>query len=421
MHQRTSRISARVPAVAVTILVLAAWGCSSSKHGTTNSTAGASWSSRDTIPGATPPRVRVAAGLALLRRGALDDAEREFRLALESEPNNQDALAGLGEVQVQRGQYSDAVPLLERATRVSSQMVSAFRTLGDAHLALGELDKAAVAYRQAVALAPEDVGLRLSLARSLTEAGDYGEASSVCRQTLRFVKNAPDRQAEVYRQIGDIASLEGKTPEAVSVLYKAQELNPRDIEIARSLAAATSRGGLYAEAATACQRVLQLSPLDVGAKKQLAWVNFKLERYPISIKHYESLGDSLGTVDRYYLAQAYAKTNKTDRAVELFRAVVRTDPQNYKGVYCNMAYAYYDATRYQRAIEVSQEGLAGDSANACLKFCWAQALDKMGRHEEAIPVFEAAMADPAYNESAQRELERQRRIVRLLKTKEKTN
>jgi tetratricopeptide (TPR) repeat protein len=150
-------------------------------------------------------------------------------------------------------------------------------------------------------------------------------------------------------------------------------------------------------------------------------VNFKLERYPASIKHYEALGDSLGTVDRYYLAQAYAKTNKTDRAVELFRSVVKSDPQNYKGVYCNMAYAYYDATRYQRAIEVIQEGLAGDSANACLKFCWAQALDKLGRHEEAIPVFESTMADPAYSESAQRELERQKRIVRLLKTKDKTN
>jgi tetratricopeptide (TPR) repeat protein len=167
--------------------------------------------------------------------------------------------------------------------------------------------------------------------------------------------------------------------------------------------------------------VLQLSPLDVDAKKQLAWVNFKLERYPVSIKHYEALGESLGTVDRYYLAQAYAKTNKTDRAVELFRSVVRSDPQNYQGVYCNMAYAYYDATRYQRAIEAAREGLSGDSANACLKFCWAQALDKMGRHEEAIPVFEAALADPAYTESAQRELERQRRIVRLLKTKENSN
>jgi tetratricopeptide (TPR) repeat protein len=417
MQHRPSRLSARIPVVTAALLVLVTAGCSGSKPGPPSLGSGAA------SPAASvdPARAHLAAGADLLRHGSLDDAEREFRLVLETEPNNQDALAGLGQVQVERGQFSEAVPLLERATRVSTQMVSAFRTLGDAHLALGELEKASVAYRQAVALAPDDVGLRLSLARSLTEAGDYGEANSVCRQSLRYVKGSPEHQAQVYRQLGEIASREGKTSDAVASLYRAQELDPKDPEIARSLAVAASRGGLYAEAATACQRVLQLSPLDVAAKKQLAWVNFKLERYPISIKHYEALGDSLGTVDRYYLAQAYAKTNKTDRAVELFRAVVRTDPQNYKGVYCNMAYAYYDATRYQRAIEVTQEGLANDSTNACLKFCWAQALDKLGRHDEAIPVFEAAMADPAYNESAQRELERQRRIVRLLKTKEKTN
>jgi tetratricopeptide (TPR) repeat protein len=407
-------------AAVTTAILLTAAGCSGSKHATP--AAGIDLEAASAAAtSATAARTHVAAGNDLLQRGLLDDAEREFRIVLGAEPNNQDALAGLGQVQVRRGQYSDAVPLLERATRVSSQMVSAFRTLGDAHLALGELDKAATSYRQAVALAPEDVGLRLSLSRSLMEASEYSEATSVCRQTLRYAKNAPDRGARIYCQLGEIYSREGKSAEAVSALYKAGELDPRNAEIARSLAAAASRGGLYAEAATACQRVLQLSPLDVDAKKQLAWVNFKLERYPLSIKHYEALGESLGTVDRYYLAQAYAKTNKTDRAVELFRTVVRSDPQNYKGVYCNMAYAYYDATRYPRAIEAAREGLAGDSANACLKFCWAQALDKMGRHEEAIPVFEAALVDPAYTESAQRELERQRRIVRLLKTKENSN
>lgn len=414
MEPRTASLRASV--LAVFVFAIAAAGCSGSKPPAPTPGAGA-------VSAAPAPagRSHVATGADLLRRGLYDDAEREFRLALETEPNNQDALAGLGQVQVHRGQYTDAVPVLERATRVSSQMVTAFRALGDAHLALGELDKAAVAYQQAVALAPDDVPLRLALARSLTEAGDYNEANSVCRQTLRFVKNAPDRQAQVHRQMGETFSRAGKSSEALSSLYRAQELDPRNPEIARSLATAAARGGLYAEAATACQRVLELAPLDIDAKKQLAWVNFKLERYPLAIKHYEALGDSLGTVDRYYLAQAYAKTNKTDRAIELFRSVVRMDPQNYKGVYCNMAYAYYDATRYQRAIEVIQEGLVNDGTNACLKFCWAQALDKLGRHEDAIPVFEAASADPAYSDSAQRELERQRRIVRLLKTKDKTN
>lgn len=361
----------------------------------------------------------VASGTDFLKKGLLDEAEREFRLALEVDGNNLDALAGLGQVEVARGQYSDAVPLLERATRVSSQMVSAFRSLGDAYAATGDLPRAATAYRRAVALAPADVGIQLSLANSLIEIGEYGEARSVCKDAIRLSRGNPAELARSYRQLGEVYSREGNTPEAMAALYKAAELAPRDTEVARSVASCAARGGLYAEAVTSYNRVLKLEPLDLDAKKQLAWVNFKLERYPVAIKNYEAVGESLGTADRYYLAQAYAKSSKVDRAVELFRQVVRTDPVNYKGVYCNMAYAYYEANRYQRAIEVAREGLAGDTTSACLKYCWAQALDKLGRHEEAIPVFETVLEDPAYAESAKRELERQRRIVRLLKSKER--
>jgi tetratricopeptide (TPR) repeat protein len=363
----------------------------------------------------------VEAGRDYLARGMTDAAEREFRLALEAEPGNQEALAGLGQVNVKRGAYADAVPMLERATRSSAQMASAFRSLGDAYAALGQLDKASDAYRQAVALTPGDMGTRLALAHSLTEIGEFDEAAGLCTAAARSVKGQPAALAQVYRQLGEVRSRQGSTPEALSAYYRAAELAPEDPEVARGVADAAVRSGLYAEAATALNRVLNLAPLDLAAKKQLAWVNFKLERYPIAIRHYEAVGDSLGTADRYYLAQAYAKSSKTDRAVELFREVARLDPQNYKGVYCNMAYAYFDASRYQRAIDTAREGLKSDTANACLRFCWAQALDKMGKHDEAIPVFETVVADPAYAEPARRELERQRRIVKLLKTKERGN
>jgi tetratricopeptide (TPR) repeat protein len=366
-------------------------------------------------------RRQVQAGNDYLKHEQYDDAEHAYRLALEADPASQEALAGLGQVAVKRGRYTEALPLLERATRVPTQIVSAFRSMGDAYAAIGELEKASVAYRQAVALAPNDLSMRASLARSLTETGAYDEALDVCRGSLRVARNDPGMLARAYAQLGEVLSRSGRVADAVSAYYKASELAPRDAELARGFATCAARAGLYAEAASAYGRVLAISPLDVNAKRQKAWVNFKLERWQNSIKDYESVRDSLGTVDRYYLAQAYARLSKTDRAVEHFREVIRLDPENYKGVYCNMAYAYYDANRYDRAISVIQEGLKADSGSACLKYCWAQALDKLGRHEEAIPMFEAVLGDPTYAETAQRELERQKRIVRLLRSKEKGN
>ncbi|HEY7728016.1 MAG TPA: tetratricopeptide repeat protein [Candidatus Eisenbacteria bacterium] len=364
-------------------------------------------------------RRHVQAGNDFLRSGQYDDAERAYRLALEADPASHEALAGLGQVEVRRGRYTEALPLLERATRVPTQIVSAFRSLGDAYAAVGDLEKASISYRQAVALAPNDLSMRFALARALTDVGSYDEAQEICRGSLRIARGDVAMQSRAYAQLGEVFSRSGRVADAISAYYKAGELAPRDPDLARGFATCAARAGLYAEAAAAYGRVLALSPLDVGAKKQLAWVNFKLERWQNSIKDYESVRDSLGTVDRYYLAQAYARINKTDRAVEHFREVIRLDPENYKGVYCNMAYAYYDANRYERAISVIREGLAADSGSACLRYCWAQALDKLGRHEEAIPMFEAVLHDPAYAESAQRELERQKRIVRLLRSKEK--
>ncbi|HLQ67578.1 MAG TPA: tetratricopeptide repeat protein [Candidatus Limnocylindrales bacterium] len=398
-----------------------ALGCSSSRGSVTaNPEPGAASAPPAVAPAATA-RAHVEAGHDYMNRGLYDDAEREFRLALESEPGNQSALAGLGRAEVKRGAYTDAVTHLEQATRTTTQMVSALRSLGDAYVALGQMDKAATAYREAVALTPNDLDTRLSLATSLTEIGEYDEAISVCNSSLRLGKGQPKTLARIYQRLGEVSARQGSTPEAMSFYYHAAELNSEDVTIARGVASAAVRGGLYAEAATSLNRVLLLAPLDVAAKKQLAWVNFKLERYPNAIHDYEAVGDSLGTADRYYLAQAYAKSAKVDRAVELYRQVARLDPQNYKGVYCNMAYAYYEANRYQRAIEAAREGLREDSSSACLRFCWAQALDKLGKHDEAIPVFETVVADPAYAEPAKRELERQRRIVRLLKTKERGN
>lgn len=426
-----TRPSRSTQALVITAFLLSA-GCASHErpHGSPEaSTAGVGGNSVSApTPEATAPapkplsrqqeaRRNIEAGNDLVKRGQYDEAEHLFRLALEADPGSLEAVAGLGRIAVHRGQYLEAVPLLERATKVSSQIVSAFQALGDAYAGAGDVERAAGAYRQAVALAPENLESRLSLARSLTEIGEYSEAEDICSRSMRIARDDPAGLSRVHQALGELYSRTGNSPAAMSAYYKAAELNPRDVEVTRGMAGCAVRAGLYAEAAAAYTKVLQLAPLDLSAKKQLAWVDFKLERYPLAISHYEAIRDSLGTVDRYYLAQAYAKSNRVDRAVEQYREVVRLDKENYRGVYCNMAYAYYEANRYESAINVAHEGLQADSTSACLHFCWAQALDKLGRHQDAIPVFEAALDDPAYADAAKRELERQHRIVRLLQSK----
>jgi tetratricopeptide (TPR) repeat protein len=426
MLTRPSRITL---SVAISIVLFSS-GCAS--HGRppeASSSAGVAQNSgpapgSETAPPAEKPlsrsqesRRNVEAANELMRRGQWDEAERMYRLALEADPGCMEAVAGLGRAAVQQGHYAEAVPLLERATKLPSQIIPAFQALGDAYAATGDVDRAAAAYRQAVAMAPENLESRLSLARSLTDIGEYSEAEDLCTRSMRMAREDPVALSHVHQTLGEVYSRKGNSPAAMSSYYKAAELNPRDEDVTRGLANCAIRAGLYAEAAAAYTKLLQLAPLDLSAKKQLAWVNFKLERYPLAISHYEAIRDSLGTVDRYYLAQAYAKSNRVDRAVEQFREVVRLDKENYKGVYCNMAYAFYEANRYESAISVAHEGLEADSASACLHFCWAQALDKLGRHKDAIPVFEAALGDPAYADAAKRELERQRRIVRLLQSK----
>ena len=281
----------------------------------------------------------------------------------------------------------------------------------------GQFDQAEHSFRMALERDPASFEAVMGLTRALTETAEYGQAENLCLRAMRMAKDDPAALCRVHQAQGEIYSREGKSPAAMSAYYKAAELRPKDAEVTRGLANCAIRAGLYAEAAAAYTKLLQLEPLDLSAKKQMAWVNFKLERYPLAISDYEAIRDSLGTVDRYYLAQAYAKSSKVDRAVEQFREVVRLDKDNYKGVYCNMAYAYYEANRYESAIAVAHEGLAQDSTSACLHFCWAQALDKLGRHTDAIPVFEAALDDPTYADAAKKELERQRRIVRLLQSK----
>src|SRR5262245_4603797 len=252
MQVRSPRFSRNVAGLVVPLFTLLA-GCSSAPPARTAAeppTSGSASTQETAAARAASARHQVEAGNDYLSRGLLDDAERAFRLALEADASAPGATAGLGRVQAERGHYSEALPLLERATRVAPQILSAYRSLGDAYAATGDLERAAEAYRQAVALAPGNVPIRLALARSLTEISKYDEAEDLCLGSMRGARSDPQMLARVYAQLGEVYCRAGKPPEAVTAYHRACELNPRDAEMARGAASCAARVGLYAEAAS---------------------------------------------------------------------------------------------------------------------------------------------------------------------------
>jgi Flp pilus assembly protein TadD len=106
---------------------------------------------------ATSPDVTalVSRALAAHQRGGLADAERDYRAALQLQPDHPVATHYLGVLAYQRGDVSTALPLLQRSTVTTPDEAEFHNNYGLALAAADRTDDAIAAYRRAVALRPE--------------------------------------------------------------------------------------------------------------------------------------------------------------------------------------------------------------------------------------------------------------------------
>lgn len=105
-------------------------------------------------------------------------AERHYRVALEADPENSQALNNYGSFLFARERYEESVVVLRRLVentdyRARSQ---AYENLGLAELKIGEADRAGEAFRRAIRLNFAQTRSSLELAELAYGAGDYQAA-----------------------------------------------------------------------------------------------------------------------------------------------------------------------------------------------------------------------------------------------------
>ena len=163
---------------------------------------------------------RIRLGVTLMRVGRLPEAAKSLEGALDTAPNDPDALGAYGHALAELGRAAEAVRVFERLVTITPEDAEAHQSLGLALLAERRAADAIGPFERAVALAPRDerkhayarldtphrrpnsrrsrrprTGVRSGIPRSRPARGLRGREKTVIAATTAYL-NSPSLQAE---------------------------------------------------------------------------------------------------------------------------------------------------------------------------------------------------------------------------------
>ena len=134
-------------------------------------------------------RARNNLGVALKRRGRIDEAIEQYKMALELDPDFADARSNLGAAYYAQGRIEEAMKEFELATRSSGSNAYFFHHLGIVHYQLKQYDEAIEQFKKAIAREPSLAEARFFLAESYLKQGHTDRAIKEYQATLEVDPN----------------------------------------------------------------------------------------------------------------------------------------------------------------------------------------------------------------------------------------
>jgi len=236
-------------------------------------------------PGA--PEVHSALGNLHLAAGKADEAEREFRKALESSWPRADAWIGLANVHRARRDFPSAEAAFAQAEGIDPTDWRVWQQHGHFLFALGRYPEAASRYREVLRITPENASALNNVGAALYLAGDLEAATPAYRRSLEL---APTSSA--YSNLGTALFYAGKLEEAAATFAKATELGPEDFQqwgnlgdahfFAPGQEQAASRA--YRRAAALAEARLRVNPADAEAIAELARFHARLGHAEVALR-----------------------------------------------------------------------------------------------------------------------------------------
>jgi protein O-mannosyl-transferase len=258
--------------------------------------------------------------LALVEKGAKDEALRQCRMALEIKPDYPEALNNLGVLLLDRGEKAEAVALCRKALQFKPDFAEARNNLGNALLAEGEREQAMVEFRKALQIDPGNQKACYNLANAFYELGKNEEAIAQYRQALKLNPNF----VEALGNLGAAMFASGNGEEAIALYRQALNIKTNYAEARINLGIALVAKGEFEEGMAQYRQALQIDPNYAKA--------------------------------HYNLANALASQGRNDEAIPHLRKAIEIKPDYAYAHYC-LATILYAREQWEEAITDFQRAL----------------------------------------------------------------
>ncbi len=166
--------------------------------------------------------------------GYWKDSEALFRHALKVTENNPFAHNSLGVALVKKGQIDEAICQFREAIRLKPDYAGTYNNLGVALVKKGQIEEAINQYREAICLKPDDADPYNNLGAALGRKGHINEAIRQFQESLHF---KPD-YAEAHYNLGTALAMKGQIDEAICQFQEAVRLKPDYAEARKNLRSA---------------------------------------------------------------------------------------------------------------------------------------------------------------------------------------
>jgi tetratricopeptide (TPR) repeat protein len=395
-----------------------------------------------------------------LAHGDLADAESAAWSILNSNPNDEEALALLASIRVKQRRYPEAESLFRRVLQIDTHSLAAHRGLARALMAENRLDEAIEDLKAAVALAPEDISLKVEIAHLYAGRGQFKEALSVLQPIppnrfpveaipvkaaalLALNKNAdvgdfaeqaknspavelelaevfldaklPDqaqqslalaeanrkkRPARFYYLQGRILAAKNQPEAALSSFNQAIAADPKSAETLVAIAELDSSRNRHADAVALLQKALKASPDDLSVLRHLVVEATKAGDAQASRDAASALSEkSPDNPDDLYLAGAALLQENAAGASTVLEKYVALRPDNARA-WLGLGMAYVQQKKFAEARAPLERSVKLDANIAEAEYELGVVARNAGGSEEAIPHFQRAVQLQPQHEKA---------------------